>query len=408
MKKAYRQLKRLLAFLLAASLCCALFPAFSEEYRELREGMTGSDVERLKKAMYWLGYFRTLDLDGHYSATTARRVKQLQKNNGLEETGVADPALQELVFSGRAVKTKNAPRPSPSPAPAPTPGPTPRPMPEGLPDAGTEEYVLEDSENGLWIYQAPGLSIVISRYQTVLKKNDAILWFEADIRCSPEEPMRAWLTEGRKTPGTVFKSPLETALKNRAVLAFSDDHYGDRRSKKRIVGIIIRNGVVYSDKTRRGGSAAFPNLDVLAVFRDGSMKTFLSDAHTAQEYLDMGVIHTYAFGPILVQDGQLADGMLKKGRYEDRAPRCALGMIEPYHYYLVVVKGQSDDSLGATVPWVAQRMLDAGVQEALNLDGGGTATLMFLGKLLNRRTAANLRDTTSISGFGTSELVPEQ
>ena len=399
-----RMKKRIVILLL---LACVLLPlrAYAGEYRELSVGMTGADVEKLKKAMYWLGYFNSLNLDDHYSETTARRVKQLQKNNGLEQTGVADPALQELVFSGKAVKAKNAPRPSPTPEPPPTPGPTPRPTPEGMPDSVTEEYVWEDSENGLWIYQAAGLSIVINRYETTLKKNAAILWYEADIRCSPEEPLRTWLTEGRKTPGTAFKNPLETALKNRAVLAFCDDHYGDRRSKDRVVGVIIRNGVVYSDKTRRGGSSAFPNLDVLAVFQDGSMKTFVSDAHTAQEYLDMGVLHTYAFGPILVQDGQLSEGMLQKDRYTDKAPRCALGMIEPWHYYLVVVKGQSDDSQGVTVPWVAQRMLEAGVQEALNLDGGGTATLMFMGKLLNRRTAANLRDTTSISGFGSSELV---
>ena len=402
------KMKRLIALLLLLVFCLPPLCSAAGEYRELSVGMTGSDVEKLKKAMYWLGYFNSLNLDGRYSETTARRVMQLQKNYGLEQTGVADPALQELVFSGKAVKAKNAPRPSATPEPPPTPGPTPRPTPERIPEGETEEYVYEDSENGLWIYQSPGLSIVINRYETALKKNDTILWFEADIRCSPEESMRAWLTEGRKTPGTAFKNPLETALKNRAVLAFSDDHYGDRRSKNRVVGVIIRNGVVYSDETRRGGSSAFPNLDVLAVFRDGSMKTFLSDAHTAQEYLDMGVMHTYAFGPVLVQDGKLSEGMLDTKRYSDRAPRCALGMIEPYHYYLVVVKGQSDDSQGATVPWVARRMLEAGVQEALNLDGGGTATLMFMGKLLNRRTVANLRDTTSISGFGTSESVPEK
>ena len=397
-------MKRLVILLL---LACALLPlfAYAEEYRELSVGMTGSDVERLKKAMYWLGYFNTLELDGRYSETTARRVKQLQKNNGLEQTGIADPALQELVFSGKAVKAKNAPRPSATPEPPPTPGPTPRPTPEDMPEADREEYVFEDSENGLWIYQAPGLSIVINRYVTTVKRTEQILWFEVDIRCSPEEPLRAWLTESKK-PGTIFSNPLETALKNRAVLAFCDDHFGDRRSKNRIVGIIIRNGVVYSDKTRKGGSTAFPNLDVLAVFQDGSMKTFTSDAHTAQEYLDMGVIHTYAFGPILVQNGELSEAMLDKKRFTDLAPRCALGMIEPWHYYMVVVKGQSDDSIGSTVPWVAQRMVEAGVREALNLDGGGTSTLMFMGKLLNRRTVANLRETTSISGFGVSELVP--
>ncbi len=102
--------KRIMAAGLCALLLCGLFtPAVSEEYRELRQGMKGDDVQRFKQAMYWLGYFNTPDLDGTYTATTAERVKKLQKNNGLKQTGVADAALQELVFSGNAVGTDTAP-----------------------------------------------------------------------------------------------------------------------------------------------------------------------------------------------------------------------------------------------------------------------------------------------------------
>ena len=41
-------------------LACALLlgaPCARAEYRELREGMRGSDVLALKTAMYYLGYF---------------------------------------------------------------------------------------------------------------------------------------------------------------------------------------------------------------------------------------------------------------------------------------------------------------------------------------------------------------
>ena len=104
--------KRLTAAGLCALLLCGLFmPAFSEEYRELKYGMKGEDVQRFKKAMFWLGYFNTEDLDGTYTKTTAERVKKLQKNNGLKQTGIADAALQELVFSGNAVGTDTAPSP---------------------------------------------------------------------------------------------------------------------------------------------------------------------------------------------------------------------------------------------------------------------------------------------------------
>ena len=56
-------------------------------------------------------------LSDEYNSLTVERVKKLQKNNGLEETGIADAELQALVFSGNAVKTDTAPKPSSTPKP---------------------------------------------------------------------------------------------------------------------------------------------------------------------------------------------------------------------------------------------------------------------------------------------------
>ena len=409
-------MKKLLTIVLLLFACCLLpFSALADEYRELSVGMSGSDVQRLKKAMYYLGYFNTPDLDGNFTATTEKRVKQLQKNNGLEETGIADVALQELVFSGSAVKTNKAPKPSPTPAPAPTPMPTadvtaymPPLTEEGfLPeDASVDEYVYINEDAGVWIYVSPQLSVVISRYQAELKKDDTILWYEADIHCSPQEPLQSWLTEG-KLPGRSYANPVKLARQNRAVIAFADDHYGDRRYKKRTMGVIVRNGEIYSEKTHKSGNKYFPNLDVLALFEDGSMKTFQSAEHTGQEYLDMGVKSTYAFGPILVQNGKLADDMLLEGRYVNREPRCALGMVSPGHYIVLTVNGRQNQSKGAYLDWLAWKMLELGAQEALNLDGGGTVALIFMGESINVK-ATTSRNTSHLMSFGTSELVPSK
>ena len=92
-------------------------------YRTLKKGMSGKDVQRFKIAMYWLGYFYDKNVSDEYNSVTVERVKKLQRYNGLEETGVADPALQELVFSGNAVKTEKAPKPSKTPKPTETPKP---------------------------------------------------------------------------------------------------------------------------------------------------------------------------------------------------------------------------------------------------------------------------------------------
>lgn len=92
-------------------------------YRTLKKGMSGRDVQLFKIAMYWLGYFNDKNVSDEYNSVTEERVKKMQRYNGLEETGVADPALQELVFSGNAVKTETAPKPSKTPKPASTPKP---------------------------------------------------------------------------------------------------------------------------------------------------------------------------------------------------------------------------------------------------------------------------------------------
>ena len=404
----------LAALLLCACLC---LPVLGEDYRELKIGMNGPDVQALKKAMYWLGYFTTENLNGNYTKTTAERVKQLQKNNGLPETGVADPDLQALVFSGSAVKTKTAPNPSPVPTPAPTPKPPldlsailPPRTEDGFlaPEAGKEEFVYVDQDEGVWIYLSPSLFIDVRRKEDTTNPKYPLIWFEGDIHCSPESPLTAFLSQGTKYQGKAFTNPVALARQNRVVLAFSDDHFGHRWSEKKRIGVIVRNGEIPVENLYTAKDSGLVNLEVLAVFEDGSMKTFPYNAHTAQEYLDMGARQVYSFGPILIREGQLSEYMLRDEYYTYREPRCALGMIAPYHYYLLVAKGRTDDSKGAYLTWLADNMLSHGVTEALNLDGGGTAALMFMGEILNKKSATGLRQVTGISGFGVSDLVPEK
>ena len=413
------------AGLIALLLCACCLPGLSDEYRELKLGMNGDDVQRLKVAMYWLGYFTTPNLDGNFTRTTQERVKQLQKNNGLEQTGIADAALQELVFSGNAVKTKSAPKPSPVPTAAPTPAPvltlpekletlssvTPPPLTEAnflSPDADAEEFVYADSSEGVWIYLTPSLSIDLRRHEDTSDKKNPVIWFEADIHASPESPLTAYLTQGKKYQGKAYSTPVKMAKENHVVLAFADDNFGDRWNANNKTGVIVRNGQIIGERTFADGKGKFPNLEVLALFNDGSMKTFASDAYTAQEYIDMGAVNTYAFGPILIQNGELSEYMQRSEYYSYHEPRCAIGMIEPYHYYLLVVKGRTSDSKGVYLTWLANNMLAHGVQEGINLDGGGTTAIVFMGQILNWSSVKQLRQTTSISGFGVSDLVPEK
>ena len=228
--------------------------------------------------------------------------------------------------------------------------------------------------------------------------NAPLVWFETDIKVTGDERMQSLLT------GKKYYSPVKIAQDNQAVLAFTDDFFGYRVRQKQAQGILVRNGEILSDKTKREGASGFPKLETLAYFTDGRMKCYNANDHTAQEYLDMGATDVLAFGPILVTNGELGEHMTDETYYHYREPRCALGMVEPNHYLLLVVKGRSDDSKGAYLSWLAERMLSLGAQEALNLDGGGTVALVFMGNLINKKSK-ELRNVTSLLSFGSSELV---
>ena len=388
----------LIMIVLAAGLIC---PAAADEYVTLEKGMSGPAVLKLKQAMYYLGYFTSLNLSDAYNDVMVERVKRLQSRNGLTQDGIATPALQELVFSGQCVPSENAPAPTPVPTEPPSPL-SPEGLPGDMPECddrglmiGDGEYVFADKDMGLWIYKSSTLSVVIKRFTAQV---DKLIWFECDIVCTPDSRLTTYVTPGR-IPGKAYTSPIAMARDNNLVLAITDDFFGHRLNENRYTGVVIREGTVIGENTYKSTKEGFPNLEVLAHFEDGTLKCFDSAEYTAQEYLDMGVLNTFAFGPILVSDGQIDPRVLDKNYYHYREPRCVLGMIEPYHYAALVVKGRADDSKGIYMDWLAQRILEMGATEALNLDGGNTVALVFMGELLNKPNK-NMRNVTSVIGFG--------
>ena len=88
--------------------------AASAKYRGLRYGSEGEDVKELQTRLTALGYY-TGKISGKYLEGTQNGIKQFQKNNSLEVTGIADPLTQETVFSGDAVSRHDVADPTPTP-----------------------------------------------------------------------------------------------------------------------------------------------------------------------------------------------------------------------------------------------------------------------------------------------------
>lgn len=78
----------------------ASFPAIPTN---MQSGDNGDNVVRLQRRLNGLEYFFGT-LDGQYGAATETAVRAFQKGNGLTQSGIADQATMQLLFSGQAKK----------------------------------------------------------------------------------------------------------------------------------------------------------------------------------------------------------------------------------------------------------------------------------------------------------------
>ncbi len=81
-------------------------------------------------------------------------------------------------------------------------------------------------------------------------------------------------------------------------------------------------------------------------------------------------------GPALVHEGRV---MHWEGFIHARHPRTAVGWNKDYIYLVEVDGRQNDLSIGMTFPEFASYLAKIGCQEAMNFDGGGSATMWVLG-----------------------------
>jgi exopolysaccharide biosynthesis protein len=177
---------------------------------------------------------------------------------------------------------------------------------------------------------------------------------------------------------------------NNAVFAINGDYYGFRDT-----GIVIRNGVVFRDEGARQG---------LAFYRDGTVKVYDETTTSADELLADGVWNTLSFGPSLLDNGEIAEGIedvevdtnFGNHSIQGEQPRTAVGIIDDNHLVFVVVDGRSPGySAGVTMTGLADIMQGLGATTAYNIDGGGSSTMYFNGGLVNSPLGGNKERGTS-------------
>ena len=215
--------------------------------------------------------------------------------------------------------------------------------------------------------------------------------YVADITLSSSDYLKTAFAQNAYGTNVTAKTSV-TAADNNAILAVNGDYYGANST-----GYVIRNGVVYRDLVREDSS----NGD-LAIYKDGSFKIIYEDQISADQLVKDGVVNLLAFGPALVENGEIAVGTNEEvGQAMASNPRTAIGIIDENHYIIVVSDGRTSESKGLSLYQMAEVMKSYGVKTAYNIDGGGSSTLYFNGQVINKPTTGG----NKISERAVSDIV---
>lgn len=98
---------------------------------------------------------------------------------------------------------------------------------------------------------------------------------------------------------------------------------------------------------------------------------------------DIPLLHAVGGGPTLLRDGRMSLAWWPRS-IGGRAPRTAAGLTWDGKVLLVTIDGRAKGSVGATIREEARYMAALGAREAMNLDGGGSSTMVVGGKVMNR------------------------
>ena len=160
-----------------------------------------------------------------------------------------------------------------------------------------------------------------------------------------------------------------------AILAINGDYYGAQER-----GYVLRNGVLYRASAQSG-------TDALVIGADGNFRIINEGETSADTLVREGAWQVLTFGPALVKDGQVTVRSSDEvGRAMTSNPRTAIGQISEGHYLLVVSDGRTKESAGLSLRQLAELMQSLGAQIAYNLDGGGSSTMVFQGRVVNNPT----------------------
>lgn len=227
-------------------------------------------------------------------------------------------------------------------------------------------YTNYNKETGVIEYNSPTMKITL---ENIKRENPNINMWEVNIKLKSASQIKSAFA-GEKFTLKDKEKTSEIAKRHDAVLAINGAAYGFNEK-----GFVIRDKIIYRDTS----------LDVgpLIIKDNGDFEIFNHGEKTAEEMIDLGAMHVYDFGPDLIKNGVISDYGNTWYR-NGKDPRTVIGQKGPLEYVILVIDGRCKESEGMTLYDAAIELKTRDCYYGYNLDGGGSTTLYFQGKVLNK------------------------
>ena len=278
-----------------------------------------------------------------------------------------------------------------------------KPLPINL-DGGYKLHKDAKYDQKLKVYEDP--TIRVERY-TITKQENRPEW---PVTCcyaiieikDPSQIRTASADEFNPFRSSATVPAAKIAARKNAVFAINGD-YCAAFSGSKSTNYILRQGTVYSESVE-------PMLDVLLIDEDGDFHVITADEDLAAIDKTMidgkKVINAFQFGPAMVIDGKAVpdEVLLDKDRSptyanpEDGEIRLCIAQIDKLKYLVATCYNWGQE----LYRFRDMVMSLAPIKTAYALDGGLSASLVFLNRKYNNVNGGSLRNITDIIYFASA------
>ena len=173
----------------------------------------------------------------------------------------------------------------------------------------------------------------------------------------------------------------EVASRRGAIFAINGGGFGARKENDIFISQMIGGAVVDGKMVKEFVHSEEEDLHFVGIDKLGNL--IGNVPKTSEDIMALNPHQGVSFIPILIQNG---NKMPLPGPWKtSKHPRTIIGQYANDDLIMIVVDGrQGEWSSGITLERLQDKLIELGVKDAYNLDGGGSTAMYFKGKILNK------------------------